>query len=157
MMDRPEPAVRQGPEAPAPAAAVTSGCTPMNADAPMTAVRSAVHALRGERERRGPYQRGGPWPRAVAARSVVARIGEDEGLADAVSASLVGPLAQLRDATTRYVVALRADGAPPERMLVCVKALVRDALSAEGWCDPDATQSLTAAVVGWSIDAYYDR
>jgi hypothetical protein len=42
-------------------------------------------------------------------------------------------------------------------MLVCVKALVRDALSAEGWCDPDATQSLTAAVVGWSIDAYYHR
>ena len=42
-------------------------------------------------------------------------------------------------------------------MLVRVKDLVRDALTDEGWFDRTATRPLTAAVVVWSIDAYYGR
>ena len=70
---------------------------------------------------------------------------------------LVGLLAQLREAVTRYVCQLRADGARPEQMLVRVKALVREAMAAEGWHDPAAVQTLTAEAVRWSIDAFYDR
>jgi len=70
---------------------------------------------------------------------------------------LVGLLALLRAETTRYVCALRAEGARPEQMLVQVKAFVHQAMVAEAWFDPEATRALTAEVVRWSIDAYYDR
>jgi hypothetical protein len=70
---------------------------------------------------------------------------------------LVGLLAQLRGAITRYVFQLRAEGARPEQVLVQVKAHVREAMVAERWLDPRATKTLTGAVVRWSIDAYYDR
>ncbi|HEY0776999.1 MAG TPA: hypothetical protein VGD56_03440 [Gemmatirosa sp.] len=68
-----------------------------------------------------------------------------------------GLLAQLRAATTVYVCGLQATGARPEQMLVRVKALVRDAMAAEGWHDVEATDALVAHVVRWSIAAYYDR
>lgn len=107
----------------------------------MAALRNAVHDLRAESEWRARYTLAGLPARA-----------EDSG-----GDPFVELLVRLQDATTRYVVELRAEGTPPEQMLVRVKSLVRDALSVEGWSDPEATRSLTAAVVGWSIDTYYDR
>ena len=79
--------------------------------------------------------------------------GADGTLPDA----LVGLLGTLRAVTTRYVCRMRGAGARPEQMLVRVKACVREAMDAEGWYDPEAVQVLTAAVVTWSIAAYYDR
>ena len=70
---------------------------------------------------------------------------------------LVGLLAQLRAAVTRFVYQLRAEGAPPERVLVEVKRHVREAMAGDGWLDPAAVQALTAEAVRWSIEAYYDR
>ncbi|GLC26971.1 hypothetical protein [Roseisolibacter agri] len=111
---------------------------------PEPVVRRALHELRIESERR----------RRTVHDAPVALLAIPEG---AASDPLVGLLAELRAVTTRFVVRLRADGAPPEQMLVRVKAMVRDALAAEGWRDPECMRELTDAVVGWSIDAYYDR
>ena len=119
--------------------------------APQQALRRAVHELRLETERRSwalrPTRAGGGTPFTLPL---------DRSPRDAASDPLVALLAQLRAATTRYVYALRADGARPEQVLVQVKGLVRESMSAEGWSDPEATRALTAEVVRWSIDAYYD-
>lgn len=122
----------------------------------MAALRSAVHALHGECERQESNSSDASWQRSTPLQSAVARL----GLAtpgEAASDRLVALLGQLRLATIRYVVELRADGESPEHMLVRVKDLVRDVLTDEGWFDRTATRPLTAAVVVWSIDAYYGR
>ena len=125
------------------AAPLSDTAAELDATAPEPVVRRALHHLRIESERR---------------RSVHdAPIPMLDTLGDSASDPLVRLLAELRAVTTRYVVGLRADGAPPEQMLVRVKAMVREALAAEGWHDPESTRSLIDAVVGWSIDAYYDR
>lgn len=111
---------------------------------PEPLVRRALHDLRVESELR----------RRSVPDAPVAQLATP---GDSASDPLVRLLAELRAVTTRYVVGLRAEGAPPEQMLVRVKAMVRAALAAEGWRDPESTRSLTDAVVGWSIDAYYDR
>ena len=98
------------------------------------AVRAAVRAWRAARGRSAWASRARP--RAAAA--------------------WLGPLARLRAAVRHYACALRARGAPPERMLVQVEAYVREVLRAERWDDPETARALTAEVVRWSVDAYYD-
>ena len=119
--------------------------------APQQALRSAVHDLRLETERRAgalrPTRDGRGTPFTLPA---------DRSPRDGAADPLVALLAQLRAVTTRYVYALRAQGARPEQMLVRIKAFVRDSMRAEEWSDPEATRVLTAEVVRWSIDAYYD-
>ena len=135
-------------------------------------MRGAVRRLRREHTRRArpvrpsaPLAAGTPalatWlARASAPESAGAGDGEveaDAGTDGADSDPLVGLLETLRAVTTRYVCRMRGAGARPEQMLVRVKACVREAMDAEGWHDPEAAQMLTAAVVTWSIAAYYDR
>ena len=115
------------------------------------AVRHAVHDLRVETERRAwatrpPRDRTFPRPALPVAGASIG------GRPD----PLLALLAELQAVTTRYVRQLRAGGARPEQMVVQVKTFVRDAMLAEGWADPDATRALTAEVVRWGIDAYYD-
>lgn len=50
---------------------------------------------------------------------------------------------------------LRADGVSPEGMLVLVKAALRDS-TPPGIGALEARQALTADVVRWSVEAYYD-
>lgn len=100
---------------------------------------------------------GGPTAGRSATAPTVTGPAADDGADGAASDPLPGLLATLRAVTTRYVCRMRGDGARPEQMLVRVKACVREAMAAEGWHDPEAVQALTAAVVGWSIAAYYDR
>ncbi len=61
--------------------------------------------------------------------------------------------AQLRASVTAYVHHLRADGLPPERMLVLVKSAVHDATPAA--LDVDEARRLMEDVVRWSVEAYY--
>jgi hypothetical protein len=104
-----------------------------------------MRPARRDQERRRGSQRE---PRGPAA--------EPEAPPGDVGAALEGLLARLHVATHRYVRALRADGARPEQVVLQVRAFVRDALAAEGW-DGGAARALTSRIVGWSIDAYYDR
>lgn len=115
------------------------------------AVRNAVHDLRVETERRAWATRP-PRDRAFPTPALPVAGASTRGRPD----PLVALLAQLQAVTTRYVRGLRAGGARPEQMVVQVKTFVRDAMLAEGWADPDATRALTAEVVRWGIDAYYD-
>jgi hypothetical protein len=66
-----------------------------------------------------------------------------------------GPAARqdARAAVTTFAEQLRTDGAPPERMLVVLKAAVRD--SAPGMLDPHQLHALTEDVVRWSVEAFY--
>lgn len=106
-----------------------------------------------------------PMPSRVAAtplaesveRAATGTLQHSVAAEDLAADPITGLLAQLRAATTVYVCRLRSDGARPEQMLVGVKALVREAMVADGWYDPEATQALLAHVVRWSIAAYYDR
>ena len=135
-------------------------------DAPLTpavAVRGAVHDLRVEAERRAwatrPLRDFSALTSSASARTAPVLAGaaaSESASQDGVPDPLVGLLGQLRAVTARYVCALRSGGARPEQMLVQVKAFVREAMTAEGWTDPDATQAITAEVVRWSITAYYD-
>ena len=52
-----------------------------------------------------------------------------------------------------FVARLRADGTPPERMLVVVKAAVRDVTP--GVLSQGQLHAMTEDVVRWSIEAYY--
>jgi hypothetical protein len=72
----------------------------------------------------------------------------------ASSADLIGLLEHLRTVVARYVCDRRVAGAPIERVLPEVKALVREAVAYEGW--HDAAEALMRQVVGWTIAAYYD-
>jgi hypothetical protein len=72
-----------------------------------------------------------------------------------VSADLVVLLDQLRTAVAHYVSERRRAGAPIERVLPDVKALVRKAVAYEGWYD--AAEPLMRQVVGWTIAAFYDQ
>ena len=62
--------------------------------------------------------------------------------------------AELRASVTAYVHHLRADGIPPERMLVLVKATLRESTPPE--LDAVEARTLMEDVVRWSVDAYYD-
>ena len=66
-----------------------------------------------------------------------------------------GPTArrEAREAVTEFAARLRADGEPPERVLVVIKAAVRDATP--GVLDAMQLHALTDDVVRWSIEAYY--
>jgi hypothetical protein len=59
--------------------------------------------------------------------------------------------AALRTAASRFALALRRAGAPPERMLVEVKAAAPEAL----WASGDGARDVMESVVRWSIEAYY--
>jgi hypothetical protein len=79
---------------------------------------------------------------------------DDAAPATQPSADLVGLLDRLHTAVARYVGGRRLAGAPIERVLPEVKALVREAVAYEGWHDP--AETLVQQVVGWTIAAFYD-
>jgi hypothetical protein len=60
---------------------------------------------------------------------------------------------QLRDSATAYARHLHDDGLPSERMLVLVKAAVREATPSQ--LDPFEARELMDEIVRWSIEAYY--
>ncbi|AHG91910.1 hypothetical protein J421_4373 [Gemmatirosa kalamazoonensis] len=60
---------------------------------------------------------------------------------------------EARDVVAAYAAQLRADGTPPERMLIVLKAAVRDATP--GVLDQAQLHALTADVVRWSIEGFY--
>jgi hypothetical protein len=128
------------------------------------ALRGAVHDLRLEAERRAWARRptrgvlgGMGGLGALLAPLTPPTLPADSPPHDPASDPLVGILALLRTEVTRYVYGLRAEGARPEQMIVQVKGFVREIMRGEGWTDdPDATRLLTAQVVRWSIEAYYD-
>jgi len=76
---------------------------------------------------------------------------------DAARDTVVGLLAQLRAIITRHVCRMRAEGAWPEQVLVVMKTVLREAMTAERWNEPRILEALTARIVDWSIAAYYDR
>jgi hypothetical protein len=74
------------------------------------------------------------------------------GLADRPDSELCAHRALARAAATAYARRVKADGLPPEQMLVLVKA----ATSIHGLLGFGA-QALTSDIVKWSIDAYFDE
>jgi hypothetical protein len=96
--------------------------------------------------------------RDAAARAALERppvaTGDATSSTRASSADLIGLLERLRMAVARYVCDRRVAGAPVERVLPEVKALVREAVAYEGW--HDAAEALLRQVVGWTIATYYD-
>lgn len=62
--------------------------------------------------------------------------------------------AQLRESVRAYACRLRADGVPPERMLVLVKTAIREAIPPE--LDAFEAPALTGALVRESIMAFYE-
>ena len=58
-----------------------------------------------------------------------------------------------RSAVCSFVVQLREHGVPPERMLVDVKGVAREA--SVGVLDPTSTRALVDDVVRWSVEAFY--
>ena len=73
---------------------------------------------------------------------------------DGSAATLAQLLGDVRTVVACYVHERRAAGVPVERVLVAVKALVREARAIERWDDPDG--ALMAQVVGWTIASYFD-
>lgn len=71
---------------------------------------------------------------------------------DEIDSDLLALRAVARAAATAYARQLRAEGLPPERMLVLVKA----ATSHQGFPGFGA-QELTNDIVRWSIEAYFDE
>jgi hypothetical protein len=93
--------------------------------------------------------------------AALTRVGAgDAGVTAAPSPALVAHLGHLRATLTRYVGERRDAGAPVERVLPEVKALVREAAAREAvarelW--PDTADALLGQVVRWTITAYYDH
>ena len=81
-----------------------------------------------------------------------APIGLLPGESDEAGSDLRALRALARAAATAYARQLRAEGLPPERMLVLVKA----ATSHHGFPGFGA-QALTNDIVRWSIEAYFDE
>jgi hypothetical protein len=111
----------------------------------------------------------GLWtPEALQARAAAAHQQSQElgavraALAEEFTALLsdrAALVAQARDhqaallaAASRFAVLLKQAGAPPERMLVELKAAVPPALASAG----DGARELAERVIRWSIEAYYD-
>ncbi|MDF1504413.1 hypothetical protein [Roseisolibacter sp. H3M3-2] len=79
-----------------------------------------------------------------------------EALAGASQRSIEASLAlraQLRASITAYVHRLRAEGEPPQRMLVLVKTAMREGTPPE--LDVFEARELMSDAVRWSIVAYY--
>jgi hypothetical protein len=109
------------------------------------AVRSAITKAATEAVTQDLYER------ATLERPLVPH--GDAASPTPASATLIGLLDDLRRAVTCYVCDRRVAGAPIERVLPEVKALVREAVACEGWHDP--AEALMQQVVGWTIAAYY--
>ena len=75
-------------------------------------------------------------------------------ISDSVRRQSAPDRAELRASVWAYAHTLRAEGLPPEAMIVEVKAAVRDATPVE--LDSLAARVLLADAVRWSIEAYYD-
>jgi cell division protein ZapA (FtsZ GTPase activity inhibitor) len=80
-----------------------------------------------------------------------------------IALRLAGPdgdeagIAELRDAVCEQVMHLRAQGEPPERVLVEIKREIQEAQTRVNTPrgDEPALRTLTDQVVRWCIDAYY--
>lgn len=68
--------------------------------------------------------------------------------------AFVVSLPQLRASVTAYVAGLRREQLPPQTVLVHVKAMLREGLPSR--LDVGTERELTAEVVRWCIEAYYD-
>lgn len=84
------------------------------------------------------------------------------GAADAFSTTLRATVATgatdaraLRDALRAFVVALRAQGDPPERALIAVKNRVFEAVRRRPATPGADTGALVRRIVHWAIEAYY--
>jgi hypothetical protein len=91
----------------------------------------------------------------IAAARHPGRLGPTDDAVRAPTPELVRLLEHLRSTVVLYVCDRRAQGAPVERVLPEVKALVREAASCEPWYDPSET--LLGQVVRWVIEAYFDE
>ena len=92
--------------------------------------------------------------RVASSRSTAARSSTPvDGATSVGHASNALPV-ELRASVTAYVRHLRDDGVPPQRMLVLVKAAVRESAPPE--LDALEARALLEDVVRWSVDAYYD-
>ena len=91
--------------------------------------------------------------RTQTSRTVLARAEALVGAsAELVQASLALH-AELRASITACVRRLHADGLPAERVLVRVKAAVREAMPSE--LEPSEARDLMEDAVRWTIEAYY--
>jgi hypothetical protein len=95
--------------------------------------------------------------RAAVVRASPVRLAQRDELPAVHESSpeLVRLLEQLRATVTSYVERRRGAGAPVERVLPEVKALVRAAEPCIEW--PYERGVFTARVVRWAIEAYYDQ
>jgi hypothetical protein len=93
--------------------------------------------------------------RALAARSS-ANLARSLALAGDSQTKVQASLAlraQLRASVTAYVTGLKADGMPSERVLVLVKAAIREATPPD--FDPYDARDLMEEAVRWTVEAYY--
>ena len=91
----------------------------------------------------------GLWLARDSRQSAPADVRQDRG--DQTGHDVHALRAVVRAAATAYARQLKAEGLPPERMLV----LVKEATSHQGFPGFGA-QELTNDIVRWSIEAYFD-
>lgn len=89
----------------------------------------------------------------LGGHSLLARVDHLLGASAHLRGQAWGAREQLRVSIGAYVCRLRAEEVPPERMLISVKALVRDAMPHE--LDAGDAHDLMEDAVRWSIVAYY--
>jgi hypothetical protein len=128
-----------------PADAPVAGAVVREADG--HAVRSGIRNAAAQAVARAAAERA-----AMQSRPVTTG---DAAAAPQPSADLVGLLDRLRTAVVRYVGGRRLAGAPIERVLPEVKALVREGVAYEASHEP--AEALMRQVVGWIIAAFYDE
>ncbi|GLC25123.1 hypothetical protein rosag_16360 [Roseisolibacter agri] len=91
--------------------------------------------------------------RTTSSRAALAHSDALVGASEQMLQQSLALRAQLRASVTAYARHLRADGEPPQRMLVLVKSAMREATPPE--LDPYDARALMEDVVRWSIEAYY--
>jgi hypothetical protein len=149
-MDSTTPLPGAGQPRPAPDAPDTLAAPDGGPDRLRTAVaRAAADAARAS----------ALWDQGAAARGRAGeRAGELAGAADAALRAARAARDDLRAAVSAYAARLRADGAPPERMLVAVKGAVgADAPPPAGSDAAAGARAVMDDAVRWSIEAYYAR
>lgn len=125
--------------------------------APMEAVRHAVAAV-ATAQRRVAQARAGQALRQAELGTQVPGLDRRtlERRADGTVAELAAARERLREAVTSYARAQRRASEVPERMLVRLKAALRDSLAIGTLPRESGVADVREEVVRWAIDAYYD-
>ena len=92
--------------------------------------------------------------RTALSRSVLTRSAELAVASERTMQASLGLREQLRATVVAYVRQLKADGLPPERVLVLVKAAVLEATPPE--FERGEARALMEEAVRWSVEAYYE-